>query len=67
MAKKTFVVTHGSLYLAVGGKLQQVDKGTEITLDEEAAKSLLNQKKIISKADIKKVKVDDAPKDSEKS
>ncbi len=27
MAKKTFVVTHGSLYLAVGGKLQQVEKG----------------------------------------
>ena len=40
MAKATHTVSHRKQYLVVGGKLQHVKAGTEITLTAAQAKSL---------------------------
>ena len=60
MAKKTYIVTHPKLYLkAEGGKLAQASKGTEVTLEEKDAKSLLAKNRLKLKTGVKKdVKVE---------
>ena len=58
--KPTHVVVHKKLYLAVGGKLQQVKVGTQLTLSEEQANRL--GKKVMS---IKESKTIDMTKDSD--
>ena len=40
MAKATHVVVHPKQYLSVGGKLQHMPKGTELTLTAAQAESL---------------------------
>lgn len=57
MAKKTFIVTHPKLYMKVKGKLAHVETGTEVSLDEKYAESLLKQKKVLVKGQGKKVDV----------
>ena len=59
MAKKTFVVTHPKLYMKVKGKLSHVEIGTEVSMEEKHAKSLLDQDKILVKGQGKKVSIDD--------
>lgn len=46
MAKATHVVIHPSLYLAVGGLLQQMDVGTEITLTKKQGEQMVKGKKV---------------------
>jgi len=57
MAKKTFVVTHPKLSMKVDGKLKHVKPGTEFSMDEKNAASLLKQGKILVKGQGKKVEV----------
>lgn len=57
MAKKTFVVTHPKLYMSVDGKLKHVTKGTEVSIDEKQASSLLAQKKVLVKGQGKTVDI----------
>ena len=38
--RPTHVVEHGRLYIAVDGKIQHVEKGTQLTLNEKQAKGL---------------------------
>lgn len=59
MAKKTFVVTHPKHYMKVKGKMIHIEKGTEITLEEKAAESLVKQGKILVTGSRKKVSVGD--------
>lgn len=49
MAKKIYTVAHSALALSVGGKLQKMPLGSEIELDEVAAKNLLKTGKIVEK------------------
>lgn len=58
MAKKTFVVTHPKLYMKVKGKLAHVEKGTEVSMEETDAKSLVHQGKILVKGEGKKVTIE---------
>tara|TARA_R110002051_G_scaffold324424_2_gene421619 strand:+ start:20517 stop:20699 length:183 start_codon:yes stop_codon:yes gene_type:complete len=60
MAKKTFIVTHPKLYMKVDGKLAHIETGTELSMEENSAKSLLTQGKILVKASGKKVNVEDS-------
>jgi len=48
MANKeaTHEVTHGSLYLSVGGRLQEIPRGTPVHLSAKAADSLMKQGKV---------------------
>ena len=46
MANSTHVVIHPSLYLAVGGKLQHIKVGTEITLSKKQGELMVNGKKV---------------------
>ena len=57
MAKRAFVVTHPKLYMKVEGKLAHVETGTEVSLDEKHAESLLKQGKVLVKGEGKKVEV----------
>jgi len=57
MAKKTFVVTHPKLYMKVKGRLAHVEKGTEVSLDEKHAESLLKQGKVLVQGKNKTVDV----------
>lgn len=41
--KATHVVTHRKQYMAVGGKLQHVPKGTEVALSVEHGKSMVKR------------------------
>lgn len=59
MTKKTFVVTHPKLYMKVEGKLAHIENGTEVSLDEKHAASLLKQGKVLVKGQGKKVDVGD--------
>lgn len=53
-AKRT--VAHRNLYLSVGGKLQHVEAGTEVSLSDEQAKRLGN--KLVPESGKKAVKAD---------
>lgn len=44
--KPTHVVTHGRLYMMQNGKLEHVEKGTELTLTANQAESLVAQGKV---------------------
>ena len=44
--KPTHVVTHDSLYLAVGGKLQEVPNGTQVYLTAAQAKPLAEKGRV---------------------
>lgn len=57
--KPTHVVVHKKLYLGVGGKLQHVKVGAQLTLSEEQAERL--GKKVMS---IKEAKTIDMTKDN---
>jgi len=57
MVKKTFIVTHPKLYMMVKGKLAHVEKGTELSMDEKHAQSLIDQGKVLVKGQGKKVDV----------
>jgi len=59
MAKKTFIVAHPKHYMKVKGKMIHVEKGTEITLEEKDAKSLVKQEKILVSGSKKKLAVGD--------
>ncbi len=67
MAKKTFIVAHPKLCLKVEGskKMARMEKGSEITLEEKDAKSLVKQGKILAVGVKKKVAVGTKPKDAE--
>ena len=39
-SKTTHVVTHPSLYLAVAGAMQHIEKGTELTLTNAQAEAM---------------------------
>ena len=54
------VVGHPRLYLSVGGKLQRVPEGTEVTVAESQGERL--GKKLTNPGAIKKVEPDDATK-----
>jgi hypothetical protein len=54
----THVVVHNRLYLGVGGKLQHVPAGTEISLTDNQAKSLMKQGKVRKIGSAKQVKVE---------
>lgn len=43
-------VTHPKLYMAVNGKLQHVEKGTELVLSEEQAKRLSSKVQVVKQA-----------------
>lgn len=45
--KATHIVTHESQYLAVGGKLQHVPKGTEVYLTKDQAEALEAKGRVI--------------------
>ena len=60
MAKATHTVVHRKQYLAVGGKLQHVPAGTEVTLTEAQAKSLEAKGRVLKVG--QKVAVDLTPK-----
>jgi len=60
MAKATHTVIHRKQYLAVGGKLQHVPAGTEVTLTEAQAKSLEAKGRVLKVG--QKVAVDLTPK-----
>jgi len=57
MAKKQFIVGHPNQYLKVDGKLARVKKGTEVTMEEKHAASLVKQGKLLVKGEGKKVNV----------
>jgi len=58
MAKKTFIVGHPKQFLKVDGKLKHVVKGTEVTMDEKHAASLVKQGKLLVKGSGKKVDIE---------
>lgn len=62
MANRSFVVTHPKLYMKVEGKLAHVEKGTEVSLEEKHAASLLKQGKVLVKGEGKKVEVGSSKK-----
>ena len=51
------IVNHPKLYLAVGGKLQHVPKGTVLTIVQSQAKKL--GAKLVDPGEVKSVAVDD--------
>lgn len=59
MAKKVFIVTHPKLSMKLEGskKMARIEQGSEITLEEKDAKSLVKQGKILALGARKKVKV----------
>jgi len=59
MADKKMVVDHPKLYMVVGGKMQHVKPGTEVTVSEEQAKKLGEKLKV---AEGKKSVTADKPK-----
>ena len=65
MAKKTFIVAHPKHYMKVKGKMINIEKGTEVTMEEKDAKSLVKQGKLLAVGAKKKVAVGDKPKDAE--
>lgn len=65
MATSKRTVAHKNLYLAVGGKLQHVEAGTEVSLSDEQAKRLGN--KLVPEGRKKAVKADQEEKPSVKS
>jgi hypothetical protein len=66
MAKKTFIVGHPNQYLKVDGKLARVKKGTEVTMEEKHAASLVKQGKLLVKGQNKAVDVGGETKPEEK-
>ncbi len=46
--KATHVVVHPKQYLAVGGKLQHVPKGTEIVLSKEQGERMVERKRAVA-------------------
>lgn len=62
MAVKTFNVKHRSLYLSVGGKLQQVPFGSSVEMDEKAADALVAAGKLEEASPKKAAKVDSKAK-----
>ena len=53
-----YVVVHPKLYLRVNGKMQSMEKDSEISLPEKAAKSLVEAGKIIAKGKAKTTVID---------
>lgn len=53
--KATHVIAHKKQYLMVDGKLTHVPKGTEVTLDLKAAKSLEGKGRVLKIGDSKSI------------
>jgi hypothetical protein len=59
MAKGKYIVKHNSLYMrGAGGKLQKMGKGTELTLEDSKAKTMVKKGMIASLKDAAKVDVE---------
>ena len=58
--KPTHVVTHDSLYLAVGGKLQEVPNGTQVYLTAAQAKPLAEKGRVTTIKEHAALEIDSA-------
>ena len=56
--RPTHVVTHPSLYLRVNGKLQEMDVGAQLTLDDKQAAGMVEKNFIKSLKEAKQVDLD---------
>lgn len=61
MANKKYTVNHKKQYLSVGGKLQKVPFGTEVTLDEKSAEALVENGKLVLASGSKSLDLTKAP------
>lgn len=64
MAKKTFIVGHPNQYLRVDGKLARVKQGTEVTMEEKHAASLVKRGRLLVKGQASAVEVGSKEKQS---
>lgn len=56
--RPTHVVTHSSLYLRVNGKLQEMEEGAQLTLDDKQASGMVKKGFIRSLREVKAVELD---------
>ena len=62
MAKVECTVNHPNLHLSVGGKLEKVEKGSVVTVDEKQFERYIENGILVKVTGGKKVKVGEAPK-----
>ena len=65
--RATHIVVHPKLFMAVGGKLQHVPKGTEIALAADHAKRLIAKGRVLAIGEQKAVDLTPDKEESPKS
>ena len=63
MTKSTHVVVHPKQYLAVGGKLQHVPKGSEVALSSKQGERLVKRGRVLAIGQKKVIDLTDTSKD----